>query len=132
MINTSHSFQFSTYRVQSNDAKQETSIGRTLSPKQSTPTAPSSVTLGIDKYAVLKSLGDRFDSTNMTYGEMKEVATTLREGSLISEREFFDMTLEIHTIDGRYIDSKTWNFQSQYLAQIEHTKNNVSKLGMKQ
>lgn len=63
---------------------------------------------------------------------MKEVATTLREGGLISEREFCDMTLEIHPIGGRYSDSKTWDFQNQYLAQIEHTKNNISKPGMKQ
>lgn len=132
MIKTSHSLQLNAYSVQSNGAKQETSIGKTLNSKQSTPTAPPSVTLGISKEAVFKSLGDKFDSTNMTYGDMKEVATTLREGNLISEREFFEMTLEIHPIGGRYSDSKTWNFQSQYTAQIEHTKENISKPGMKQ
>jgi hypothetical protein len=98
MINTSHSLLSSSYRLQSNGTKQETSIGRTLSPKQSAPTTPPSGTKGISKEAVLKSFGDRFDSTNITYGEMKEVSKTLREGNLISEREFFDMTLEIHPI----------------------------------
>lgn len=78
--------------------------------------------VSFSKEALMKSLGSRFDVTNMTSMDMKAMATELKDNHLISEWEYADMTSVIKPITGSYDPNTTINFESQYAAQIEFSK----------
>jgi hypothetical protein len=64
----------------------------------------------------------KYDVTNMSDRQMKEMAMELKDNNLISEWEYASMTLVIKPIGGNYDPELPKNFLSQYQSQTEFAK----------
>lgn len=74
------------------------------------------------RQAQLHDLAQRYDVTSMSDRQMGQFAGELKDRGLISEREFFDMSIVIKPPGGNYDPDAPKNFLSQYQAQTEASK----------